>query len=540
MRRSIRWRLLFWFAGMMILVMFSFSSILYWSAERSIVLQMDTRLEGAVRYLDAALRAFPINELLRPNPFSPPPGLPRENAGVAGKDGPREPLIGPNDKRPPSVEKAPQQGRADGRSPGERPQGERPGDRPQPDRRFNFSREAERQKKDLGIRSTTDADSGRPTIFYTVLKQDGTTFKSQDDPLLNRDYATLNTRLGDSREPIFYDAVAKRQVIFRGPHRSIILAGVSQIQEMAQLRSLLFQLLGSGGLALVVGLIGSWYISGRMMEPLQAISKTASNISATNLAERIDTTKVEAELLELTTALNATLDRLEAAFQRQSRFTADAGHELRTPLAILHTNLELALSRPRKEEEFREIITYCLESSTKMRSLIDALLMLARADAGQLQANFIPLDLRSTVQISVQQHQSKAKKILLDAKLPDQPVMIMGDTTLLGMVLSNLIQNALRHTHDDGHVQVTIDIRNHAAEMVVSDNGIGIPLESQPQLFERFYRIDASRNRHTGGHGLGLAICKSLVEIHHGTIACESKPGEGTRFIMRFPLRVSG
>ena len=157
----------------------------------------------------------------------------------------------------------------------------------------------------------------------------------------------------------------------------------------------------------------------------------------------------------------------------------------------------------------------------------------------QLQANFIPLDLRSTVQISIQQHQSKAKKIRLDAKLPDQPVMIMGDTTLLGMVLSNLIQNALRHTHDDGHVQVTIEIRNHAAEMAVSDNGIGIPLEAQPQIFERFYRIDASRNRHTGGHGLGLAICKSLVEIHHGTIACESKPGEGTRFLMRFPLHVT-
>ncbi len=117
----------------MILVMVGFSSILYWSAERSIVLQMDTRLEGAVRYLDAALRAFPINELLRPNPFSPPGNLPRDGAGFASKDGlPRDPSTGPNDKRPPTAEKAPQQGRTDGRSPGERSQGERPGDRPQP------------------------------------------------------------------------------------------------------------------------------------------------------------------------------------------------------------------------------------------------------------------------------------------------------------------------------------------------------------------------------------------------------------------------
>lgn len=530
---------------MMLLVMIGFASILYWSVERSARLQMDTRLEGAVRYLDAALRPFPLRELLRTTPFAPSFGTPggsmRDGAIFSSKEGStrgaREGSRETNEKRTTPEVKGQPPGRTEGKSPGERPN-DRPGERNQSDRRYNPMREAERLKRELGLRSTTDTDSGRPPIFYTIFKQDGTVFKTQDDPLVNRSYASLDERLGDSREPIFYDAVAKRQVIFRGPERSIILAGVSQIQEVSQLRTLLYQVLGSGSLALVVGLIGSWYISGKMMEPLKIISTTASNISATNLAERIDTTNLDAELVELTTALNASLDRLEAAFQRQSRFTADAGHELRTPLAILHTNLELALSRPRKEEEFREIITYCLQSSSKMRSLIDALLMLARADAGQLQANFIPLDLRSVVQTSIQQHLSKAKNILLDARLPDQPVMIMGDPTLLGMVLSNLIQNALRHTHDEGHVQVSVEMMDKKATMVVSDNGIGIPLEAQPLIFERFYRVDASRNRHTGGHGLGLAICKSLVETHHGTIACESKPGEGSRFIMCFPLVV--
>ena len=477
-----------------------------------------------------------------PQPTSPGERkLPLDDSRFPGS-GMRPPMLGfgtpperSTSERPPAL--------AGERPPGDQPPGERspgdrsPGDRFGADRRmYNPYREAERLKRELGIRSTTDADSGRSPIFYTIFKYDGSIFKSQDDPLENRNVDALDARLGSSREPIFYDAVAKRQVLFRGPERSIILAGVSQEEEMAHLQTLLNQLLGIGGFALLGCLIGSWFISGKLLEPLKKISTTASRISATNLGERIDTSKVEKELVELTTALNASLDRLEGAFQRQSRFTADAGHELRTPLAILHANLELALSRPRSGDEYREIVQQCLESSSKMRSLIDALLMLARADAGQLQANFMPLDLGSVVKNSVHQHLSKAKRIQLHYSVPEQPVMISGDPVLLGMVLSNLIQNALRHTHDDGYVKLSIEVENQIARMTVADNGIGIPYQDQPMLFERFYRADASRNRNTGGHGLGLAICKSLIEAHYGVIACESVPGEGTRFIMHLPM----
>lgn len=559
MVRSIRWRLLTWYAVMLLFVIVSFATYLYWSAERSALQQIDTRLEGSVRYLEAAIRPFPVREMLRLNPFSSPPpfGSPGQRDGMGPRDGsmgpprdggppPREggppprdsgpiprgemgPPIDLHEKRPPNEKRPDRRGEGDKRFEGDK----RGFDN---DRRQNIIREGERFKRDLALRTSTDSDDPRPPQFFTIYRLDGSIFKSFEDPHAERSYEELERRLNDSMDPVFYNTATYRLVMQRGPERSILLVGVSMSQDLQRLRTLLYQLIGSGAAALLLGLLGSWYISGRIVQPLQAISATASKLSATHMNERIDTSRVESELVEVATVLNATFDRLENAFQRQSRFTADAGHELRTPLAVLHTNLELALSRPRKEEEFREIIEYCLLSSTKMRSLIDALLMLARADAGHLQANFSELDLRSVAQTSVAQHQSKAKNINLDASVPDEPVMVQGDPTLLGMILSNLIQNALRHTHDEGHVNVAVRREGNNGVITVTDDGIGIPLDAQPHLFERFYRVDASRNRHTGGHGLGLAICKSLAETQHGTIACESSPGVGTTFTLRFPI----
>jgi len=295
-------------------------------------------------------------------------------------------------------------------------------------------------------------------------------------------------------------------------------------------------LIACGSGALVLGLLGSWFISGRINKPLQAISQTASNLSAAHLHARIDTQKIDTELVEVAGVLNDTFDRLESAFQRQSRFTADAGHELRTPLTVLHANLELALSRPRSSEEYQETLQSCLASSTRMRSLVDALLMLSRADAGQLQANMRPLDVRQVIDATVEQHQALAGTIQLEVQLPDEPVKVKGDSTLLGMVLSNLITNALRHTQEAGDVIVSVKTAGTEAELCVTDDGAGIPLEAQPQIFDRFYRADQSRSSQTGGYGLGLAICKSLVEAHQGTITFTSTPGSGTSFIIRLPL----
>lgn len=548
MLRSIRWRLLLWYAGMLLVVIVGFASYLYWSAERAAFQQLDVRLEGAARYLEAALKPFPVRELLRPVPFSfPPGGSPGMMRDGMSKDGfPRD----YNDKRLPEKRSPDKRGfendkrgfdfDPERRPPmdGERREGER---RPPPDgeRRppLSMPREAERMRNQISLRTSTDADDvHKEPLFFTIYKANGTIFKTSDDPITDRDPKVLEAKLSDATDPVFHDSTSARLALYRGPERSLILVGISVRPELGRLDTLLYQLIASGGLALAFGLLGSWFISGRITQPLKEISTTASLLSATHLKERIPTEHIDTELVEVATVLNDTFNRLEAAFQRQSQFTADAGHELRTPLAVLHANLELALSRPRKESEYRETLESCLATSTRMRSLIDALLMIARADAGQLQAQLNTLDLRQVVEAGVGQYLDHADNIQLNAELPSTPIKVKGDPTLLGMVLTNLISNALRHTQKNGHVTVAAGIVDQHAELTVTDDGIGIPTEAQAHLFERFFRVDESRSRHTGGHGLGLAICKSLVEVHHGTIHCESTPGQGTRFTIRLPL----
>lgn len=550
MLKSIRWRLLLWYAGMLLVVIVGFATTLYWSAERAVMQQFDVRLEGAARYLEAALRPIPMRVMLRSKPMDGPfgtrDGNPRDGFNPRG-DGVQRDFIekgapdrrfspdkrGPDkygpDKHENDGERHPPSDRLAPDNDNRPPDGER---RPMPP---PMRGDMERGRRELALRPASDNENKEP-LFFTIFREDGTVFKSVDDPIASRDHEVLEARLNNSDSLVYYDSASTRLVLNRGPERSLVLVGVSTQSELARLDTLLYQLIGSGALALTLGMLGSWFISGRINKPLQTIATTASHLSATNLEERIDTGKVDTELVEVAGVLNDTFDRLESAFQRQSRFTADAGHELRTPLAVLHTNLELALARPRKEEEYQETLKNCLVTSSKMRSLIDALLMLSRADAGQLQANFQPLDLRHVVENCVEQHQPRSKGIHLSANLPETPIVIHGDSTLLSMVINNLISNALRYTDDHGHVTVSVSQSDGQAQLMVEDDGIGIPQESQPHLFERFFRIDQSRNWQTGGYGLGLAICKSLVEAHQGTIRCESTPGEGTKFIIQLPL----
>lgn len=540
MVRSIRWRLLLWYATMLLVVIAGFATYLYWSVERAAIQQFDVRLEGAARYLEAGLRPFPMRAMLRTRPMEMPDGsfamLPRDGMPRDGfpPDGvPRD----FNEKGPPDKRSPDKRGFDGDRRPlQDRLMPDKDRGPPEGDRRGPPPRDLERLRRELTLRTNSDSDNNKEPLFFTIFRDDGSVFKSIDDPVTGRDAQKLENRLRDNESATFFSSASSRLALLRGPEKSLILVGASTRAELARLETLRYQLMGSGLSALALGLLGSWFISGRIKKPLHTIATTASHLSAANLDERIDTSKVDTELVEVAGVLNDAFDRLESAFQRQSQFTADAGHELRTPLAVLHTNLELALSRPRKEAEYRETLENCLATSTKMRSLIDALLMLSRADAGQLQANFQSLDLREVVDQCVTQHQSKSQNVQVRANLPETKIMIHGDKTLLSMVLNNLIANSLRHTHEDGHVTVHVSRMEDYAQIIVEDDGIGIPLEAQPHLFQRFFRIDQSRNRQTGGYGLGLAICKSLVEAHHGSIRCESTPGEGTKFIIQMPV----
>jgi heavy metal sensor kinase len=267
------------------------------------------------------------------------------------------------------------------------------------------------------------------------------------------------------------------------------------------------------------------------------MATTADAISATNLGQRIDTEHLDSELVGLGQVLNEMFGRLEASFERQTRFTADASHELRTPLALLHSQVELALKRPRSGDEYREALQTCLQASDRMRSLIDGLLTLARADAGRLALAADPVDFAGVVDETCASYQSEAERhhIALSATLPSGPVMVRGDATVLARVLANLLSNALRHTPAGGSIEVGLSADDHFAELSVADTGCGIPAADQPRVFERFFRVDRARSRALGGNGLGLAICKSVVEAHGGTIGFSSRAERGTTFTVRLP-----
>jgi signal transduction histidine kinase len=232
---------------------------------------------------------------------------------------------------------------------------------------------------------------------------------------------------------------------------------------------------------------------------------------------------------------------LERAFHRQRQFTDDASHELRSPLAVIEAEATLALRRQRPAEEYRDALSTISEEAITMNLLIDQLLTLARGDAGAEAIDYQQIDLSKLIveTIGVMQPLAEEKRLKLSVK--SSPVqgnlgmLVTGDETQLKRVLTNLIENAIRHTESDGEISVLVERHDSLIEWRISDTGCGISEEHLPHVFERFYRADKARSRQNGGSGLGLAICRLIVEAHHGVISVESELGEGTTFLIQLP-----
>lgn len=295
-------------------------------------------------------------------------------------------------------------------------------------------------------------------------------------------------------------------------------------------------LLGLAGLVvLAAGLVGGWWMSSKAIRPIAVMTATADAISVRNLSERIDVREIDTELGELATVLNRTFDRLQAAFEQQSRFTADASHELRTPLSSILMNTELALSRQRSPEEYRTALETCRRASQRMKSLIECLLALARFDSGNSALDPRELDLEPVAQDCVELLRPLADERHISINRLTAPTTVRGDHDRLAQVLTNLLSNAIRYNRDGGEVKLGVAAENGQAVITVTDTGIGIAPEELPHIFERFYRADKSRSRADGGSGLGLSICKTIVDAHGGTITARSELERGTTIEVRLP-----
>jgi heavy metal sensor kinase len=244
-------------------------------------------------------------------------------------------------------------------------------------------------------------------------------------------------------------------------------------------------------------------------------------------------------LADLARILNATFARLETAFEQQTRFTADASHELRTPLAIIRTQVEYALARARTPEQYRETMQTCLRASSRMTHLIEELLALARADAGKLDLQQQPVDLQALVEESVALFEPLADINQIHFQCDLQPAEVTGDATRLGQVITNLLSNAIKYNRPGGSVTVTLTRDPQHVVLTVADTGIGIPEEDVPHIFERFYRVDKARSRTSGGNGLGLAICRSIIEAHGGTIRLTTQLNKGSTFWVHLSVQDS-
>ena len=243
----------------------------------------------------------------------------------------------------------------------------------------------------------------------------------------------------------------------------------------------------------------------------------------------------ESELGRLACVLNSTFERLEAAFAQQKQFTADASHELRTPIAVLITEAQTTLARTRDAAEYRETVEICLETAQQMRRLTQALLELARFDAGQEPLERRQFELGETVRGCVERIRSMVLERGIHVELELAQAEVFGDPDRVDQVVTNLLVNAVHYNKDQGQIHVVTRTENHLAVLTVSDTGSGISAEDLPRLFERFYRCDKARSRSNGRSGLGLAICKAIVDAHGGGIEVESRVGEGTTFTVRLP-----
>ena len=317
-----------------------------------------------------------------------------------------------------------------------------------------------------------------------------------------------------------------------------VLVGKSVLADLEATQEFALWLVLGGLAVLLLGVVGIWWLAGHALKPVQAISATATRISAGNLTERINVSTTDNELGELAQTLNSTFARLDASFAQQKQFTADASHELRTPLAVMISEAQTTLTRPRSEKEYRETIETCLATAQQMRKLTEALLELARYDSGIETLPRSAVDLATVAAEVVKLVRPLATERKLEIITELAPAPALGAADRLSQVITNLLSNAIEYSKPGGRIRVTTRKQENEVFLTVQDQGAGIAAEDLPHIFKRFHRADQSRSRANGHSGLGLSICQSIVEAHGGEIAVASQLGEGATFTICLPAAI--
>jgi signal transduction histidine kinase len=281
---------------------------------------------------------------------------------------------------------------------------------------------------------------------------------------------------------------------------------------------------------------GSWWMAGRALRPVEKITQAAASITADRLGERLPAPAMLDEIGRHIVVLNSMFDRLQRGFEQATRFTADAAHELRTPLTIMRGQIEEALRASRGDAEQERLLVGLLEETSNLQKISDNLLLLARFDAGKAPLQFFPVDLSALVQEAREDAELLAAEKHLKIKADISPALrVNGDAIMLRRVALNLVDNAVKFNRADGRLDLMLQAVNGEAVVTIANTGKSIPPERQGALFERFFRVDADRNRDAGGSGLGLSLCREIITAHGGRIGLSRSVEDWTEFRISLP-----
>jgi len=312
-------------------------------------------------------------------------------------------------------------------------------------------------------------------------------------------------------------------------HRSLNPPEVSLLLELRSIS------LAGLCMVAVLGGAGAYWLAGIALRPVRKVSEAARSISANTLDTRLALPGPGDEIKELADTFDAMLERLQQNFELQGRFVGDVAHELRTPLASLRTNLEVVATNENASlDDYKAMIATQERALTRLERLVSDLLVLTTAQQ-PLNSSEVTMGALLEEVIGELQPIAATREVTLHL-LNETDLAVPGDEGLLSRVFYNLIENGIHYTPAGGSVTIAITRQQQWAVITVTDTGIGIAAADLPHIFERFYRVEASRSRHCGGAGLGLSIVSALVRQHHGEIEVKSAPGQGSTFTVLLPL----
>tara|TARA_R110002072_G_scaffold161403_1_gene312924 strand:- start:29964 stop:31355 length:1392 start_codon:yes stop_codon:yes gene_type:complete len=304
-------------------------------------------------------------------------------------------------------------------------------------------------------------------------------------------------------------------------------------EELSGLGSVLLAVLPVS--LLLAGGIG-YALARRALAPVERIRQATDEITAEQLGRRLDMPNPNDELGRLAKTINAMIARLQQSFAEIRRFTADASHELRTPISVIRAEAEVAMNQPPNAEEFQALAGSILEECEHLTKLTDQLLTLSREDAGLVPLESQPVDLARLAADATEMMRplAEAKQQSLTFGSPTTAI-VTGDAERLREVLYNLLENAIKYTPSQGRIEVAVTEQSGMVAVAIHDTGIGIDADHLPRVFDRFYRVDKSRSREADGTGLGLSIVQSIVSAHSGRVEISSTPSEGTTCTVLLP-----